>query len=616
MAAPAPVAGSQEINLVQMLIQQAKNPSKAGITFKKDGRWQDLTFAQVLEEVKALSEALVAQGIQPGDRVAIFANTSMQWVVCDLAISAARAITVPIYSSNTPDEVRYIINHSETSFIFVDSDEKDAKQAGRLTRLRQKLPEMPSLKKVVVWEGAAAGGLEMTLQELVAQGRSAVQANAKAFDERVAGIRMDETNSLIYTSGTTGDPKGVILTHSNWSYEARASQSVGMMAPNDSVMLFLPLAHVFAQVVKAGWLSMGYRLIIAESVDKLLANLAETKPTVLPSVPRVFEKVYNNVVATGSAAPGIKGKLFRWAFRLFDEYVEARVQGRQYSSLGFTLAQKLVFAKVKAGISEKLGGNMRVFISGGAPLSSKIGYFFDLLGLKVLEGYGLTETSAGTTVNRENLVKIGTVGAPLPGTEMKVAADGELLIRGPGVMKGYYKNPAATAEAIDSEGWFHTGDIGEIDSDNYIRITDRKKDIIVTAGGKNVAPQNIENSLKTHPIISQSMVYGDKRPYLVVLITVSEEGARKLLAEKGAPVGSYAENSKRPEVQAAVKAAIDQVNSEMPPYATLKRFSVLDTDFSQETGELTPKLSVKRKVCSAKYKAQIDSMYAGTAVVD
>jgi long-chain acyl-CoA synthetase len=610
------VAGSQEINLVQMLIQQAKNPSKAGITFKKDGRWQDLTFAQILEEVKALSEALVAQGIQPGDRVAIFANTSMQWIVCDLAISAARAITVPIYSSNTPEEVRYIINHSETSFIFVDSDEKDAKQAGRLTRLRQKLPEMPSLKKVVVWEGAAAGGVEMTLQELVAQGRSAVQANAKAFDERVAGIRMDETNSLIYTSGTTGDPKGVILTHSNWSYEARASQSVGMMAPTDSVMLFLPLAHVFAQVVKAGWLSMGYRLIIAESVDKLLANLAETKPSVLPSVPRVFEKVYNNVVATGSSAPGLKGKLFRWAFKLFDEYVEARVQGRQYSSLGFTLAQKLVFAKVKAGISEKLGGNMRVFISGGAPLSSKIGYFFDLLGLKVLEGYGLTETSAGTTVNRENLVKIGTVGAPLPGTEMKVAADGELLIRGPGVMKGYYKNPAATAEAIDSEGWFHTGDIGEIDSDNYIRITDRKKDIIVTAGGKNVAPQNIENALKTHPIISQSMVYGDKRPYLVVLITVSEEGARKLLAEKGAPVGSYAENTKRPEVQAAVKAAIDQVNSEMPPYATLKRFSVLDTDFSQETGELTPKLSVKRKVCSAKYKAQIDSMYAGTAVVD
>jgi long-chain acyl-CoA synthetase len=456
----------------------------------------------------------------------------------------------------------------------------------------------------------------MSLADMMKQGREAIQANADAFDTRVSGIRLDDTNSLIYTSGTTGEPKGVILTHNNWFYEAKASQSVGMMEPSDSVMLFLPLAHVFAQVVKAAWLSMGYRLIIAESVDKLLANLVETKPTVLPSVPRVFEKVYNNVVSNGSSAPGLKGRLFRWAFKLFDEYVEARKQGREYDTLAFSLAKKLVFSKVRAAISEKLGGNMRLFISGGAPLSSKIGYFFDLLGLKVLEGYGLTETSAGTTVNRENKIKIGTVGAPMPGTELKIASDGEILIRGPGVMKGYYKNPAATAEAINPEGWFHTGDIGELDADNYLRITDRKKDIIVTAGGKNVAPQNIENQLKTHAIISQAMVYGDKRPYLVTLITVSEEGARKLLQDKGAPVGTYAENAKRPEVHAAVKAAMDAVNAEMPPYSTIKRFSVLEADFSQETGELTPKLSVKRKVCNTKYKAQIDAMYEGTAVVD
>jgi long-chain acyl-CoA synthetase len=617
MAAPAPAAGgSQDGNLVQLLVQNARNASKVGVTHKKDGRWQDVTWAQVLEEVKTLSEALVAQGVKPGDRVALFGNTSLQWIVCDLAISAAQAITVPIYSSNTPDECRYIINHSETSFLFIDSDEKDAKQAGRLTRIRQKLAEMPSLKRVVLFDGAVAGGVEMSLADLMKQGREAIQANAGAFDTRVSGIRLDDTNSLIYTSGTTGEPKGVILTHNNWFYEAKASQSVGMMEPSDSVMLFLPLAHVFAQVVKAAWLSMGYRLIIAESVDKLLANLVETKPTVLPSVPRVFEKVYNNVLSNGSSAPGLKGRLFRWAFKLFDEYVEARKQGREYDTLAFSLAKKLVFAKVRTAISEKLGGNMRLFISGGAPLSSKIGYFFDLLGLKVLEGYGLTETSAGTTVNRENKIKIGTVGSALPGTELKIASDGEILIRGPGVMKGYYKNPAATAEAINPEGWFHTGDIGELDADNYLRITDRKKDIIVTAGGKNVAPQNIENQLKTHPIVSQAMVYGDKRPYLVTLITVSEEGARKLLQDKGAPVGTYAENAKRPEVHAAVKAAMDAVNAEMPPYSTIKRFSVLEADFSQETGELTPKLSVKRKVCNAKYKAQIDAMYEGTAVVD
>ena len=617
MAAPATAAGgSQEGNLVQLLVQNARNASKVGATHKKDGRWQDITWAQILEEVKTLSAGLVALGVKPGDRVAIFANTSLQWIICDLAISATQAITVPIYSSNTPEECRYILNHSETSVIFIDSDEKDAKQAGRLTRIRQKLGDMPSLRKIVVFDGPVAGGNEMPLADLVAQGRAEHQARPDAFDARVTAVKLEDTNSLIYTSGTTGEPKGVILTHNNWFYEAKASQSVGMMEPNDSVMLFLPLAHVFAQVVKAGWLSMGYRLIIAESVDKLLANLVETKPTVLPSVPRVFEKVYNGVLANGSAAPGLKGRLFRWAFGLFDEYVEARKQGREYSSLGFTVARKLVFSKVEATIREKLGGNMRVFISGGAPLSAKIGYFFDLLGFKVLEGYGLTETSAGTTVNRENKIKIGSVGAPLPGTELKIASDGEILIRGPGVMKGYYKNPAATAEAIDSDGWFHTGDIGELDSDNYLRITDRKKDIIVTAGGKNVAPQNIENLLKTHPIISQAMVYGDKRPYLVVLITVSDEGARKLLQEKGAPVGTYAENAKRPEVHAAVKTALDAVNAEMPPYATVKRFSVLEADFSQETGELTPKLSVKRKVCNTKYKAQIDTMYEGTAVID
>jgi len=617
MAAPAPAAGgSQEGNLVQLLVQNARNASKVGVTHKKDGRWQDVSWGQVLEEVKVLSEALVAQGVKPGDRVALFGNTSLQWIICDLAISAAQAITVPVYSSNTPDECRYIINHSETSFLFIDNDEKDAKQAGRLTRIRQKLAEMPSLRKVVLFDGPVAGGVEMTLADLVAQGRAEAQTRPNAFDERVASIKMDDTSSLIYTSGTTGEPKGVILTHRNWFYEAKASQSVGLMEPTDSVMLFLPLAHVFAQVTKAAWLSMGYRLIIAESVDKLLANLVETKPTVLPSVPRVFEKVYNNVVSNGSSAPGLKGKLFRWAFKLFDEYVDARNQGREYNTLAFSLAKKLVFAKVRAAISEKLGGNMRLFISGGAPLSSKIGYFFDLLGLKVLEGYGLTETSAGTTVNRENKIKIGTVGAPMPGTDLKIAPDGEILIRGPGVMKGYYKNPAATAEVINSEGWFHTGDIGELDADNYLRITDRKKDIIVTAGGKNVAPQNLENLLKTHPIISQAMVYGDKRPYLVSLITVSDEGARKLLQEKGAPVGTYAENAKRAEVHAAVKAALDAVNAEQPPYATIKRFAVLEADFSQETGELTPKLSVKRKVCSAKYKPQIDSMYEGAAVID
>ncbi|WP_225412975.1 AMP-dependent synthetase/ligase [Stigmatella hybrida] len=607
----SPASGGSEQHLVELLLQQAKNASKVAVSHKKDGRWQEVTWGEVLQQVKELSAGLLAQGVKPGDRVALFANTTLQWVVSDLAISAARAITVPIYGSNTPDECRYILNHSETSFLLVDNDERDSKQIGRLSRIRQRLADCPTVRKVIVFEGPVSGDREVSLAEVMAQGKAAEAAQPDAFEERSRQVAVDDAWGFIYTSGTTGEPKGVILTHGNWAYEARTAQAIGLMEPQDSVMLFLPLAHVFAQVVKAAWLRMSFRLVFAESVDKLLPNLAETRPSVLPSVPRVFEKVYNNVVSNGSAAPGLKGKMFRWAFRLFDEYADARMQGREYSSLQFSLARKLVFSKVRGTLDEKLGGNMRLFISGGAPLSGKIAHFFDLLGFKVLEGYGLTETSAPCNVNLPDKIKIGTVGPALPGTELKIAPDGEILVRGPCVMKGYYKNPSATAEALDADGWFHTGDIGELDADRYLRITDRKKDIIVTAGGKNVAPQNIENTLKTFPLISQSMVYGDQRPFLVVLITVAEENARKLLLDKGIQASSYAELGKRPEIRAAVQEILNKVNGDQPPYSTLKKFEIMDSDFTQESGELTPTLKVKRKFCSQKYAAIIGKLYEG-----
>ncbi|WP_257458546.1 AMP-dependent synthetase/ligase [Archangium lipolyticum] len=598
-------------NLVELLLQRAQAPTKVGASWKTGGRWEDVTWGHILEDVKALSAGLLARGVKPGDRVAIFADTSLRWVVCDLAIYAARAITVPIYASNTPDEVRYILNHSESSLVFVDHDEKTPKQAGRATRLRQKLAECPSVREVVLFEGPASGDAELTLEDLMARGREAHAARPESFEERVRSMKADDICSIIYTSGTTGDPKGVLLTHGNWAYEANGVKRIGVMAPTDAVMMFLPLAHSFGQVVKASWLSMGFRMVFAESTDKLLANLAETRPTILPAVPRVFEKVYNGVVANGSSAPGLKGRLFRWAFSLFDEYVEAKLQGREPPQLGLALARKLVFSKVRAALDEKLGGNMRLFISGGAPLSRKIAYFFELLGFKVLEGYGLTETSAATCVNLPEKIKIGTVGPPLPGTEVKIAPDGEILIRGPGVMKGYYKDDAATAEDLEPDGWYHTGDIGEVDAEGYVRITDRKKDIIVTAGGKNIAPQNLENTLKTFPLISQAVVHGDKRKYLVALITVAEEPARKLLTDKGVTPGSYAELCRRPELRAAVQEILDKVNSGLPSYSTLKRFAVMDADFSQETGELTPSLKVKRKHVSLKHKALLDSLYEG-----
>ncbi len=605
MRAESRMAEASAKTLVQLLQDRAKEPSKVAARQKKGGVWQDVTWGQVLEDVKKTSAGLIALGVKPGDKVAIFGATTLQWVVCDLAISAAQAVTVPIYASNTPDEVKYILENSESVVCLVDNDEKEGKQPGRLSRVRQRIAQLPNIRNVIVMEGAAGGEREVTLADVVSRG-----GDTSGFEARAATIRTDDAACFIYTSGTTGNPKGVILTHGNWAYEAEAVRQIRLIEPTDSVLLFLPLAHSFAQVIKAAWLGMGFQMVFAESVDKLLANLAETHPTILPAVPRVFEKVYNNVVANGSSAPGLKGKLFRWAFSLFDEYVEAKNAGREYSSLGFTLAQKLVFKKVNATLNERLGGNMRLFISGGAPLSRKIAYFFDLVGFKVLEGYGLTETSAATTVNRPEKIKIGTVGAPLPGTEIRIAADGEIMMRGPGVMKGYFKNDAATAEVLEADGWFHSGDIGEVDSDGYVKITDRKKDIIVTAGGKNVAPQNIENSLKTHPIISTAMVYGDKRKYLSALICVSEETARKLLQDSGATVpSSYKELANAPAVQQAVQKAIDSVNAEQPSYATLKRFALMDHEFTQDTGELTPTLKVKRKFATQKYQSILDGLY-------
>ncbi|MGQ0505363.1 MAG: AMP-dependent synthetase/ligase [Myxococcaceae bacterium] len=601
-------------NLVQLLQQRAENASRIAASQKRNGRWEDVSWGTILENVKKISAGLVAAGLRPGDRVAIFGGTTLTWVTADLAVSAAQGITVPIYGSNTPDEAKYVLNNSESVFVFVDNDEKEGKQEGRASRLRAKLQECPTVKKVFLFEGQPKDAKESSLESLLKAGEAAHQASPKAFDDRVAQVRSDDPNCFIYTSGTTGDPKGVILTHGNWSYEATAVSKLQLMRGEDSVMLFLPLAHSFAQVVKAAWLGMGFKMIFAESVDKLVANLGETHPTILPSVPRVFEKVYNNVLQNGTSAPGLKGKMTRWAFKLFDEYVEARNAGREYNSLQFALAKKLVFPKVHATLNERLGGKMRLFISGGAPLSKKIAYFFDLLGFKVLEGFGLTETSAASVVNPPEKIKIGTVGKPIPGTEVKIAADGEILIRGAGVMKGYYKNPSATAEVLEADGWFHSGDIGEIDSEGYVKITDRKKDIIVTAGGKNVAPQNLENSLKTFPIISQAMVYGDKRKYLVCLITVAEDAAKKVLTDAGAPVGDYAANAKRPELQKAVQAVIDTLNAQQPPYNSIKRFAILDRDFSQESGELTPTLKVKRKVCSAKFKTTLDSLYDGEIV--
>ncbi len=584
-------------------------PDAPAARLKAGGSWTDVSWAELSERARRVGHALLALGVGKGDRVCLMGDTRVEWVVCDLAIQLTGAASVPIYQSNLPDECQYIVENCGAALVLADS----AAQAAKFVKVRG---ELPQLKAVVQFTGEvqdAAGGLVRSLESLYPDGDDFAKAHPSALDERSRALSKDDLSTIIYTSGTTGRPKGVMLAHDSFVYEADAVGALGIIRPTDVELLFLPLAHSFAQVLKAIWYQLGHVMAFAESLDKLMDNMAETHPTFMCAVPRVFEKAFNKVVTDGAATPGLKGRLFRMTLSSFERYAQAQDEGRDYRSLELTAGKKLVLPKIKERLDDRFGGNLRFFISGGAPLSRKIARFFDLVGIQILEGFGLTETCAASCVNRPHKNKLGTVGPPVPGTELRIAPDGEVLIRGRGVMKGYWDNPEASSEVLLPEGWFATGDIGEIDADGYLRITDRKKDIIVTAGGKNVAPQNLENALKANAIISQVVVFGDKRKYLVALVTVSEERARKIAEENGIPFTDYADLTRKPEIRAAVQAAFDQLNRTLPSYETIKKFDIVPRDFSQETGELTPTLKVKRKLCSEKYKAEVDRMYGESA---
>jgi long-chain acyl-CoA synthetase len=584
---------------VQVFEQQvARRGTRTAAKHKVDGRWQEISWQELGRRARDVSDGLAALGVRPGDRVSIIGETRPDWIVADVGIMGAGAITVPIYQSNPPHECQYILENSGASWVFADGEV----QAAKIREVRGKLP---ALKGVIRFGGGKAGD-ERTLAEVERMGAEWRSQNPNAHAERLAAVRPDDAACYIYTSGTTGNPKGVVITHGNWVYEATVVAQMKLLLEEDLVLMFLPMAHSFAKVIETAWFAQGATGAFVESLEKLVDNAGEVRPTMMASVPRIFEKAYNAVVAKGLATPGLKGKLFQMAMKGFDNWADGKIRGEERSSFGFALGKRLVFPKMSHALKERFGGRMRLFISGGAPLSPKINWFFHLLDFTVLEGWGLTETSAGTTVNRPEKNKIGTVGPPVPGTEIRIAEDGEIMVKGGGVMKEYYKNPAATAEVF-RDGWFLTGDIGEIDADGYVRITDRKKDIIVTAGGKNVAPQNLENALKSDPLISQAMVHGDQRRFLSALVTLNEENARKWAADNGVPEGAALHRD--PRVVARVQETIDALNASQASYAGIKKFAILEKDFSQETGELTPTLKVKRKFTSQKYKRILDGFY-------
>lgn len=580
----------------------AARGSRVAAQYKVAGAWRDVTWDEMADTSLQVSAALVEMGVAPKSRISIVSNTRLEWIFADVGILGADCTTVPVYQSNLAHEVEYILTDAGTSVVFVEDN-------SQLKKMREIRDQVPNVSKVIAFTGDVEGDWEISFEDFLKKGAEFLKDNRAKVDERAESLTPDDILTFIYTSGTTGKPKGTILKHDSMIYEAEATEKVGLIGPDDVQFLFLPMAHVFAKVLEVTWFASGHVMAFWEGDQKkIVDNMGETRPTIMAAVPRIYEKVHAKVVDGAVSAPGIKGKLGRWALQKSEEAAAIERRGGTPGGLGWALAQKLVFSKIQERLNGLFGGRLRFFISGGAPLSPDIAYFFKHAGVTICEGYGLTETSAASTVNLPNDIRIGTVGKPMPGTEVKIAGDGEILIRGRGVMAGYWNRPDATKEAINDDGWFHTGDIGEFDNDGYLRITDRKKDIIVTAGGKNVAPQNIENLIKSKsPLISQVVIHGDQRKFLSALITVDPDNVENWAKTNGLS-GDHAALSKKPELRKEIEAVVSQVNGTLASYETLKKFEILDHDF--EIGEqLTPTMKVKRKVCNEKYKDILDGFY-------
>ncbi len=579
---------------------------------KGPGGWYALTWKEAGDRARRIACGLHALGLDKGSRCSILATTRPEWVLIDMGILAAGGATTTIYTSNLPDDCAYILSDSGSVYCFVENASQAAKLAGEKANI-------PGVKKVIWIDGQPDPGDSeggdpwmTTLADLERMGVEWDQAHPGRYEEVAGSVGLEDLATLIYTSGTTGKPKGVMLTHDNWVFEGEAIDAMQLLRDDDKQYVFLPLAHSFAKVLEIGFIYVGCPSAIDGDLDKLVDNLAVVKPTVMGAVPRVFEKVYNRVVGGAKEAGGLKYKIFLWAVEVGRKVSALRQNRREPTGLlklKHRLADKLVYSKLKA----RFGGRIRYFVSGGAPLAREIAEFFHAADILVLEGYGLTESSAASFVNRPDTFKFGTVGPPVPGLEVKIAADGEILLRGRGIMKGYYNLPEATAEALDADGWLYTGDIGELDSANRLKITDRKKDLIVTAGGKNVAPQYVENQIKTATnLVSQVVMLGDRRPFCIALITINPDTVGAWAKQQGIAFTDAADLATKPEVEKLIWGEVQKVNGRLATYEQIKKIAILPRDFTIESGELTPKMSIKRKVVEQRNAELIEGLYQGT----
>jgi long-chain acyl-CoA synthetase len=565
------------------------------VKYKEGDQWLSKTFAEVQEIVMPLALGLVELGIQKGDRVSILGNTRPEWTYFDFAALSIGATVVPIYQTNSPEECRYVLENSDSRVVIVE----DAEQ---LEKVRQVRDQLPQLEQIVMMTGDAEDALSM--DELAAKG----SGDAGHWAQLYEAVAPEDICTFIYTSGTTGPPKGCIISHGNYRAMLDMVKETSVIEEGDVTYLYLPLAHSFALLIQLGSYDLGTTIAYWERDPlKILPNLAELKPSYFPSVPRIFEKIYTAATSAMEKEGGLKKTIFNWAIKTGEKMRETERAGRKP---GFLLQRQYAFAdkKVLSKIRGLFGGNIRLAVSGAAPINPEILRFFDAAGVLVLEGWGMTETSTAATISSPDDFKVGTIGKPFPGCEVKIADDGEILVKGPNVFQGYHKNPEATAETIVN-GWLHTGDIGEVDSDGFIKITGRKKDIIITAGGKNITPANLEAEIKQHPLVSQCVVVGDRRPYLVALVTLDPEEAVKYAQENNLSEdpSQLASNS---DVKASIEAHVEQVNQNFARVEQVKKIAILPQDLSQENGELTPTLKVKRAVVAQKHEGAIEQLYA------